>query len=154
MRRLKMLYRLLADCVVLAHVAFVAFVALGGFLTWRWRGVVWAHVPCALWGIAIEYGGWVCPLTPLENALRAPAGLEGNAGGLVEHCVIPCLAPAGALSVEQLTPPHNPPNRPVAKRSDGGDRLLEACQAAMRRSHGWNRSWIAASGRSGKSNNC
>src|SRR5207253_3989710 len=94
-RTLKMLYRLLADCVVLLHVAFVVFVVLGGFLTWRWRGVVWAHVPCALWGIAIEYGGWVCPLTPLENALRARAGLEGYAGGFVEHYVIPVLYPAG-----------------------------------------------------------
>ena len=90
-----MLYRLLADCVVLVHVAFVAFVVLGGFLTWRWRGVVWAHVPCALWGITIEYAGWVCPLTPLENALRARAGLEGYAGGFVEQYVIPVLYPAG-----------------------------------------------------------
>lgn len=95
MKCLKMLYRLLADCVVLLHVGFVVFVVLGGFLTWRWRGVVWAHVPCALWGIAIEYGGWVCPLTPLENALRARAGLQGYAGGFVDHYVIPALYPAG-----------------------------------------------------------
>ena len=95
MKRLKMLYRLLADCVVLVHVAFVAFVVLGGFLTWRWRGLAWAHVPCALWGIAIEFGGWVCPLTPLENALRARAGVEGYAGGFVEHYIIPVLYPAG-----------------------------------------------------------
>ena len=73
-----MLYRFLADCVVLLHGAFVAFVVLGGFLAWRWRWVVLAHVPCALWGIAIEYAGWICPLTPLENALRARAGLEGR----------------------------------------------------------------------------
>ena len=98
-----MLYRLLADCVVLLHVAFVVFVVLGGFLTWRWRGVVWAHVPCALWGIAIEYGGWVCPLTPLENALRARAGLEGYAGGFVEHYVIPVLYPAGLSRPGQAT---------------------------------------------------
>ena len=90
-----MIYRLLADCVVLLHAAFVAFVMLGGFLAWRWRAVVWAHVPAALWGAAIEYGGWVCPLTPLENALRARAGLEGYRGGFVEHYVIPLLYPAG-----------------------------------------------------------
>ncbi len=90
-----MLYRILADCVVLVHVAFVTFVVLGGFLAWRWRWVVLAHVPCALWGISIEYGGWVCPLTPLENALRARAGLEGYRGGFVEHYVIPALYPAG-----------------------------------------------------------
>ena len=90
-----MLYRALADCVVLVHAAFVAFVVLGGFLAWRWRAVVWAHVPAALWGAAIEYAGWICPLTPLENALRARAGLAGYRGGFVEHYVIPLLYPAG-----------------------------------------------------------
>jgi len=90
-----MVYRVLADCVVLVHAAFVAFVVLGGFLAWRWRAVVLLHVPCALWGIAIEYGGWVCPLTPLENLLRERAGLEGYRGGFIEHYVIPALYPAG-----------------------------------------------------------
>ena len=90
-----MVYRALADCVVLVHAAFVGFVMLGGFLAWRWRPVVWAHVPAALWGAAIEYAGSICPLTPLENALRARAGLEGYGGGFVEHYVIPLLYPAG-----------------------------------------------------------
>ena len=90
-----MVYRALADCVVLVHAAFVAFVMLGGCLAWRWRAVVWAHVPAAVWGAAIEYAGWTCPLTPLENALRARAGLEGYRGGFVEHYVIPLLYPAG-----------------------------------------------------------
>ncbi len=90
-----MLPRVLADGVVLVHAAFVAFVVLGGFLAWRWRPLVWAHVPCALWGMLIEYRGWICPLTPLENALRRRAGLEGYAGGFVEHYVIPVVYPAG-----------------------------------------------------------
>src|SRR2546422_3756085 len=90
-----MVYRVLADCVVLVHAAFVAFVVLGGFLAWRWRAVVLLHVPCALWGIAIEYGGWGCPPPPPENLLRERAGLEGDRGGFVEHYVIPALYPAG-----------------------------------------------------------
>ena len=80
---------------MLLHGAFVAFVMLGGFLAWRWRAVLWAHVPAAVWGAAIEYAGGICPLTPLENALRARAGLEGYRGGFVEHYVIPLLYPAG-----------------------------------------------------------
>src|SRR5256885_12253215 len=60
--------------------------------------------PCALWGIAIEYGGWVCPLTPLENALRARAGLEGYRGGVLEHYVIPLLYPAGRSRPAQTLP--------------------------------------------------
>ena len=90
-----MVYRLLADGVVLLHAAFVLFVVLGGFLAWRWRWVAVVHIPCALWGIAIEYGGWICPLTPLENMLRERAGLEGYRGGFVEEYVIPALYPAG-----------------------------------------------------------
>jgi len=91
-----MFYRILADAVVLVHAAFVAFVVLGGFLAWRWRWVVWLHVPCAL------YAGWICPLTPLENALRARAGLEGYRGGFVEHYVIPALYPAGLARPTQV----------------------------------------------------
>src|SRR6266702_6772831 len=98
-----MLCGILADCVVLLHVAFVTFVVLGGFLVWRWRWVFLVHVPCAVWGIAIEYGGWICPLTPLENAFRARAGLEGYRGGFVEHYVIPLLYPAGLTRPAQAT---------------------------------------------------
>jgi hypothetical protein len=90
-----MLYRVLADGVVVVHAAFVGFVMLGGFLAWRWRALVWAHLPAAFWGAAIEYGGWICPLTPLENALRARAGLQGYRGGWVEHYLIPLVYPAG-----------------------------------------------------------
>src|SRR5439155_15203066 len=64
--------------------------------------LVWLHVPCALWGVAIEYAGWICPLTPLENALRARAGLEGYRGGFVEHYVIPALYPAGLARPTQV----------------------------------------------------
>src|SRR5207244_12904809 len=85
----------LPACVCRVHGAFGGFVVVGGFLGWRWCAVVLLHVPCALWGIAIEYGGWVCPLTRLENLLRERAGLEGYRGGFVEHYVIPALYPAG-----------------------------------------------------------
>ncbi len=97
-----MAYRLLADALVLLHATFVAFVVLGGFLAWRWRSVAWAHVPCALWGVLIEYQGWVCPLTPVENDLRRRAGLEGYPGGFIEHYVIPTLYPAGLTPPRQL----------------------------------------------------
>lgn len=97
-----MVYRLLADAVALVHAAFVVFVVVGGFVTWRWGAVAWVHVPAALWGAAIEYGGWICPLTPLENALRARAGLAGYAGGFVEHYVLPLLYPAGLTRGSQV----------------------------------------------------
>jgi hypothetical protein len=95
-------YRLLADAVVLLHAAFVGFVVAGGFLVWRWRALAWVHVPCALWGAWIEYAGWVCPLTPLENALRARAGLAGYRGGFIEHHLLPLLYPVGLARPSQV----------------------------------------------------
>ena len=97
-----MLYRLLANFVATAHALFVVFVVLGGFLAWTWRWVAWLHVPTAVWGVAIEYGGWVCPLTPLENHFRARAGLAGYRGGFIEHYVLPALYPEGLTPAKQI----------------------------------------------------
>jgi hypothetical protein len=91
---------LLADLLVVVHAAYVVFVVVGGFLAWRWRTVAWWHVPAAAWGVAVELAGWSCPLTPLENALRARAGGAGYHGGFIEHYVEPLLYPVG------LTVPH------------------------------------------------
>jgi hypothetical protein len=90
-----MIYRWLADLTVLFHGAFVAFVILGGFLALRWRQLIWLHVPAAAWGVLIEFGGWICPLTPLENMLRHRAGDAGYSGGFVEHYVVRALYPTG-----------------------------------------------------------
>lgn len=92
-------YRLLADILVGVHFLFVVFVVAGGFLTWRWPRVAWIHVPVALWGALIEFAGWICPLTPLENSLRRAAGQAGYTGGFVEHYVIPVVYP-GILTRE------------------------------------------------------
>ena len=88
-----MIYRLLADVVVIFHLGFVGFVVLGGFLLRRWPRLVYAHVPVAFWGALIEFGGWVCPLTPLENHFRRLGGQAGYNGGFVEHYLIPILYP-------------------------------------------------------------
>jgi hypothetical protein len=54
-------FRVAADLVVALHAAFALFVALGALLAFRWRRVLWAHVPAAAWGVLIELSGWVCP---------------------------------------------------------------------------------------------
>jgi Protein of Unknown function (DUF2784) len=84
----------LAEIVVAVHLAFVAFVVLGGLLALRWLRAAWIHLPCAAYGAAIEIGGWTCPLTPLENALRRRGGAAGYPGAFVEHYVLPLLYPA------------------------------------------------------------
>jgi hypothetical protein len=92
--------RFAADAVVLVHLAFVVFVVVGGCLAIRWPLVAWLHVPAALWGAWAELTATICPLTPLENALRRRAGEAGYEGGFIEHYLIPLLYPAG------LTPGH------------------------------------------------
>lgn len=88
-----MLYRIAADLVVVVHALFVVFVVLGGLLVLRWPSLAWLHLPAAAWGAAIEFGGWVCPLTPLENSLRRAGGQAGYGGGFVEHYLLPVLYP-------------------------------------------------------------
>ncbi len=94
-----MSFRMLADLVVGLHFTFVVFVVAGGLLALRWRRVVWLHLPAAIWGALIEFGGWICPLTPLEKWLRERAGGAGYEGGFIEHYIIPVLYP-GALTRE------------------------------------------------------
>jgi hypothetical protein len=94
-----MIYRWLADGVVLFHGAFVAFVMLGAFLALKWRWIVWLHVPAAIWGVLIEYANWICPLTPLENNLRARAGQSGYGGDFIQHYLLQALYPSG-LTIE------------------------------------------------------
>ena len=84
----------LADLVVVLHVAFVLFVVLGGLLVLRWPRMAWLHLPAAVWGTWIEFAGWICPLTPLENWLRARAGEAGYATSFVEQYIVPVLYPA------------------------------------------------------------
>jgi hypothetical protein len=93
-----MLYRWLADAVVVLHGAFVVFVLVGGFLALKWPRLRWIHFPAAVWGVLIEYAGWVCPLTPLENVLRERAGEAGYTGGFVEHYILQALYPGHLTS--------------------------------------------------------
>ncbi len=88
-----MFFRLLADLVVVIHLAFIAFVVLGGLLAFRRRWIPWLQLPLASWGAILEFRGWICPLTPLENWLRQNAGEAGYSGGFVEHYIIPIVYP-------------------------------------------------------------
>ena len=90
-----MWWRVLADAVVALHGLFVAFTVCGGFLAWRWHRVVWAHLPALAWGAWVELSSQICPLTPLENHLRALAGEAGYGGGFLQHYLLPLLYPLG-----------------------------------------------------------
>jgi hypothetical protein len=97
-----MLFRRAADLVLVVHLAFVLFVVLGGLLALRWPRVAWIHMPVALYGAAIEFVGFICPLTPLEVALRRRGGEAGYEGGFIEHYVTATLYPTGLTREVQL----------------------------------------------------
>jgi len=93
-----MTYTLLADLVLIVHLAFVVFVLCGGLLVLRWRWIAWLHLPAAVWGAVVEFTGWICPLTPLENWLRTQGGEATYAGDFIGRYLLFILYP------EALTP--------------------------------------------------
>ncbi len=95
-------FRATADLIVLVHVVFVVFVVLGGLLVARWPRLVWAHVPAAVWGVVIEFGGWICPLTPLENYLRQRGGSSTYHGEFIERYMLPLLYPTNLTPRVQI----------------------------------------------------
>lgn len=88
-----MIYRLLADFTLIAHLAFVAFALLGGLLVLRYRRIMWWHLAALFWGVVVQWADWICPLTPLENHFRALGGEAGYSAGFIEHFVMQVLYP-------------------------------------------------------------
>ncbi|HEX8009949.1 MAG TPA: DUF2784 domain-containing protein [Casimicrobiaceae bacterium] len=90
-----MLYRIAADAVLALHLAFIVFALLGGVLVLRWSRLLWLHVPAAAWAAFIELSGGICPLTPLEVALRRAGGEAGYSGDFLEHYLVAVIYPEG-----------------------------------------------------------
>jgi hypothetical protein len=88
-----MFYRLSADLVLLLHLSFVLFVILGGVLVIKWPRLVWLHLPAVAWGAFVEFSGWICPLTPLENWLRMQAGEATYLGDFIVRYLSAILYP-------------------------------------------------------------
>jgi hypothetical protein len=81
-----MLYRFLADAVVVIHAMFIVFTVLGGLLVLRWHWVAFLHIPAAAWGVIVQLvQGGVCPLTPLENHFRDRGGEAGYGESFIDH---------------------------------------------------------------------
>jgi cytochrome b subunit of formate dehydrogenase len=95
-------FGVLADGLLLLHALFVLFVVAGGALALRWPRVVWVHLPAAAWGAMIEFVGFTCPLTPLEQAWRRAAGGRTYEGGFIEHYVTAALYPSGLTRRVQI----------------------------------------------------
>jgi hypothetical protein len=90
-----MVDRLIADGVVVFHLAFIGFAFAGGLLVLRWRRLMALHLPAVAWATLVEVMHWHCPLTPLENYFRHRGGQAGYSEGFVEHYLEPILYPSG-----------------------------------------------------------
>lgn len=93
-----MSYRILADLVVVIHLAFILFVAAGGLFAFRWKWLPILHLPAVLWGALVELQGWLCPLTTLEWKLRRLGESGAYPEGFIEHYLVPIVYP------DRLTP--------------------------------------------------
>jgi Protein of Unknown function (DUF2784) len=97
-----MWYAASADLVVIVHLLFIAFVAGGAFLAWRWPWIILAHIPAVAYGALVEFVSFTCPLTLLENELRQRAGEAGYGGGFVAHYLIKVIYPPGLTHGMQI----------------------------------------------------
>ncbi|MCK4711136.1 MAG: DUF2784 domain-containing protein, partial [Gammaproteobacteria bacterium] len=68
----------------------------------KWRWVAWLHVPVVIWGAIIEFMGWICPLTPIENMLRYSGGSAGYSNSFIEHYLLPVIYPAALTRELQI----------------------------------------------------
>ena len=90
----------LADGVVGLHFVYLAGLVFGGWAARRWprRGLLAAHLSTVVWAVGAVTLRYDCPLTSLEDRLRARAGRPPVAGGFLRHYV------RGVLFPERLTP--------------------------------------------------
>ena len=97
-----MWYRAAADLVVAVHLLFIGFVVFGAFLAWRWPRIIWVQLPAMVYGALIEFIGFTCPLTPVENYLRHRAGEAGYRGGFIAHYLVSVVYPPGLTRGVQI----------------------------------------------------
>src|SRR4051812_3199320 len=92
-----LLYRAVADAVVVFHFSYVAFVILGQLailaglvMGWRWiRNPTFRAVHLLAIGVVVleAWFGVTCPLTTWEQQLREKAGDVSYTGDFIARCV-------------------------------------------------------------------
>ncbi len=92
----------LADLVLILHTLFIIFVVFGGLVVLKWYKIIWVHIPCALWGALIEFLGWICPLTYLENYFRELGNATNYESSFIQHYLLPIIYPPGLTTGVQI----------------------------------------------------
>lgn len=86
---------LLADAVLVLHLAYIAFIPLGGVLAWRWPRLAWAHLVAVAVGLVSVTVRFDCPLTTWEQSLRRRGGQRPYTDGFVDHYLTGRVYPHG-----------------------------------------------------------
>src|SRR6202050_4288914 len=89
-----MWYRLAADLVLAVHLLFIGFVVCRACLAWRWPRGIRVHLPAMVYGALIEFVGFTCPLTPLQDYLLRRGGGTAYRGGVISPYLIQKIHPA------------------------------------------------------------
>jgi len=90
------MFRALTECTILAHLAFIVFVIVGGVLVRRRLWLMALHLPALAWAVYAELSpGVICPLTSLENFFAVRAGIESYREDFVAHYLVPVIYQEG-----------------------------------------------------------
>lgn len=83
-----MIYRILADLVVLIHFLWIVFLISGAFVGRKCRLIKYLHIGGLGFAFLIQIFGWYCPLTHLEVWLRSKHEPSmGYRGSFIIHYV-------------------------------------------------------------------
>jgi hypothetical protein len=94
-----MIWRSLADVVMVLHGALLLFFLIGGFLAWRWAKLIWVHLGIVAWNVVIVLVDFGCPVTATEKYFRRRGGETPYAAGYIEHYLDGRLWPEGATPI-------------------------------------------------------
>ena len=97
-----MVWSILADALLVLHGLFIVWATLGALAVWRWPRLLWLHLPALAWGVWIEATAGLCPLTPLEMALRHRAGQGVYEGSFIDHHLGALIYPQGLTPAAQM----------------------------------------------------
>lgn len=84
----------MVTAVLTLHFAYLAYLVLGGFLTWRWPHAFWPHLAAVVWGMSIILFNLNCPLTWLEAWARRREGQPAPTTGFIDRYVEGVIYPA------------------------------------------------------------
>ncbi len=83
-----------AAIVAIAHMGYLVYATLGGFLALRNRAWLWPHIASTAWCITVTITGVRCPLTALEKWLLEQAGRTPYDGSYTAHYLRGVLYPS------------------------------------------------------------